>query len=153
MKIKTMGAVLAAAALLAGCGGESAPAETPTVTVTATSKVTVSATPDGRTELVPASLDNLLFTLRAQGLQCDGWTATSEILGECDGGTQLSWFPDTDEGRAAHKAAVTLALTAIITQDRPDVSLVVGRNWLVRASTEGATILQDRVGGVVLGTS
>jgi len=148
---------LVAILALTGCsgGGGAVPAATVTVTTTATTTTTatVTASPSSPVELVPGSLADLLTALEQQGLTCEGWTTTDDTMGECDGGTMLSVFPDTEAGRATHKAAVNLALVAITTQDRSDVSLLVGRNWFVRASTEGAVILQGRVGGVVLGTS
>ncbi len=143
---KILAACGAALMLLAGCG-TSQPAETVTATTT------VTATPTGHVEFVPDSLRDLRIGIGQAGLVCANWDEISENAGQCDGGTLLSWFPNTPEGLALHKAAINLSLSAIISQGRTDVDMLVGPNWFARVSSDAAPILQNRIGGVILGAA
>lgn len=164
--MKKMVAGLSALMLLAGCGG--GPAAAPTVTatavttVTATATSTVTATPaaqarklgkEGGVIVTPVveDLADLLQQIQAAGLVCSGWEPVNEMAGNCADGTMLNAFPDSEAGRTAHRAAVALAWTAISTQSRDDVALLVGPNWFVRADVNGAYALQELFGGAVVG--
>lgn len=58
----------------------------------------------------------------AVGLVCEGWEQIAEgVGGECDGGTLLNAFPDTELGQRAHRAGVALSFMAITTK--------IARTW------------------------
>lgn len=150
-----------------GCGAPPAAPVTVTpapATVTATATVTASPSAvqptvgrDEAHEIVVAPIvddvEDLKGRLEKAGLVCSGWTPIATVGGTCDGGILLNAFPDGEPGREAHRGAVAFAFTAIITQDRSDVALLVGPNWFVRADTGGAYVLQELFGGAVIGLS
>lgn len=168
MYLQPMFAVGVLFALTACTGPQAEPVEqraAPEVTVTATVTATTTATPpvaateygladDNESVSAPivADVEDLRLTLGAAGLICEGWRVIAEgTAGECDGGILLSAFPDTVLGQTAHRAGVALSFTAISTQDRADVALLVGPNWFLRADTTGAYTLRDLIGGSVVG--
>lgn len=146
---------------LTACAGPVAPEATPQATVTATVTATPSAAEieyglgdDNKSITAPVITDveELRLTLVDAGLVCDGWQVTVEgVSGECDGGTMLNAYPDSDEGKEVHRSAVALSFLALDAQDRPDVALLVGPTWFVRADTAGAYELRDLIGGTVVG--
>jgi len=133
-------------ALLTGCG-----ASQPAQTVTATT--TVTSTPAGQVEFVPDSLRDLRIGIGQAGLVCQNWNEISVNVGECDGGTLMSWAPNTPEGLQLHKAAINISLDAITRDGRTDVDMLVGPNWFVRVSADAAPVLQNQIGGVILGAA
>ncbi len=142
--MKKVLAVSAGLLLFAGCGSAE-----PAATVTVTS--TVTAAPEGIREFTPDSLRELRIGLGTAGLVCKNWNELSEYVGECDGGTLISWVPETPDGLNLHKASINLSLNAIIQDNRTDVDMLVGPNWFVRVSAEAAPVLKERIGGVILG--
>lgn len=147
---------------LSACSSSSASQVAPTLTVTATQTATATVTatqtasaPASALEFVPASLDDLFSRAVEEGLLCDQWdviTSSSDMASaKCSDLILVHWSADTDGGRRWHKSTVNLGLTAITSQQRADVSLLVGRNWSMRLATEDAYAFQKRMGGTVLG--
>jgi len=157
-------AALVAAAGLSACGASpqavptatvtvTTPGPTVTATVTATPEpVSLGATDDGRLVApIVADVNDLREHLKAFGL-CEEWEVVADgIAATCKGGILINAFSAEEAGRELHRAAVSAAHTAILTQGRDDVALLVGPNWFLRVDTAGAYTLQGLMGGSVVG--